>query len=484
MASSSSSSSVPSAPKDPDETDADAQAVADNSDSDSDNLSNITPNQETLIGETQFKRLQDSPYLPSANPYLFRKGEEPFLPIVCSSVTDRIFRAQNSNMAPFVPVPKKAFSTFIPQRVDAKRCSVGRCSKKSCCWVTIVTILLMVAIPLTVVILAHRLWPLHLSILRSDSSSSRETFIFQYQESRYLVYVDFVHQNYVIHRFVNGQRYWSLFDGTHWESPEMYFSYNSILPLPMIDWSDLSSLAVDETTIQIIQPPSAAFSTFAAWPSPSSSKPPVRHLPRSPLLVLTRLSPTQYTTLEFVDGQLNWEAMMQKYQQTYFDPATQSFSTLPLVDQIEQNMPLVVPSDWVSNQSSLLTTYEWPTDNSSWCSPDKLCGLPSCECIRERVDRLTGFTEYNGCASCVQVTDYGCYCWAQVWQYRQLLLSQPCYEPSDDFVRGVITYPCRIRTRCDGLFYTPLNTCVKEIQMCENTIVKQSGFTCFVPAPS
>jgi hypothetical protein len=450
----------------------------------------LTESQEDQVLETQMRRLATSPFIPQTNPVLCRREKgEPFRPIVCSTIaSDRILRLDPDNTTKFTGHKTSSFrplsSTMIHHPPKTKRTCLLR---RILAWLVV---LLSVAALVTflVILFSPNLWPIHRPLIRTHpiTHTHKETFLFQYNNDfRYLVYMDVAHQTYVIHCFVNGKRTWSLFNDTYWESPQMYFPYNAIVKMPTIDWSDLS-LAIDPSLIDMIDPPFPAFSTFAAWPysvasSPGASQTPIRHLSRSHIRQLTRLTPSATKgILELADGQLSLDAMMQKYQETYFDPSIQSFAILPLVDQIEQNMPLVVPSEWANNDT-LLTTYVWPTDNSSWCpSNDMICGLPSCECIRERVDRLTGFIEFNGCSTCLTLTDYGCYCWAQLWQYRQILLSQSCYESTDDFVRGLITYPCRTKRKCNGLISTPLNDCVNEIQMCENAIVKQKGFTCYI----
>jgi hypothetical protein len=199
------------------------------------------------------------------------------------------------------------------------------------------------------------------------------------------------------------------------------------------------------------------------------------------------------------DGSINLAAVMAQYQTQYFDPATQTFLQVPVTDQIQQTMSYIVPDQWVNNNNNLstplLSTFVWTTDSNAWCPTSVKCpgeagALPACECLRARIERLVGLTEFNNCEPCLASGDTGCLCWARLLQYRQLLEASPCYvwgtgvydNENLEFVRGLITYPCRTEQVCYGPFQWISNsiaTCVDEIQICREKFVASDGFTCY-----
>jgi len=276
---------------------------------------------------------------------------------------------------------------------------------------------------------------------------------------------------------------WTIVNGTVFRAAtgEVF----AIKPIPMINWS-AGDFWFSKSPFQRVSTPLPLDHEFALLPlfTPSASAQEPRIMPRVKHLrvALARsLVDDPTVTSSFPPTMLNSAAVIEQYEVTGFDPATQSFI------RISPNLSahsLIVNDTYVNSTADILTTFVWPTDNSSWCSSTvrNICdkSLPSCACLLERGDRLVNYAEYNGCDPCVASDDPGCACWAKVWQYQQLLVAQPCYARMTTglSVGPAISYPCRAPFRCTWDF--DRTVCTHEVQLCHDVKVRALKDYCWL----
>jgi len=269
---------------------------------------------------------------------------------------------------------------------------------------------------------------------------------------------------------------WSIFNGTMWE--DRNGAIRDIVPLPTIDWT-LPDLWLSDGPFQAVAQPVRVESRLGPMPFVGASSPPVliERIPRD-LKSLER-SLANLFGMVWETPLLNRTAVIEQYEVTAFDPASQAFVN---VSPDLGTHAYIVPTQFLNSSSDLLTTFVWPSDNSSWCNftLDGLCGemMPSCACLTERANHLVGSAAATQCESCLQSTDPGCACWAKAWQYFQLLLSQRCYSRVPVELPGApsITYPCRAPYRCSWDFDSW--SCSHEVELCEHVQLYGMGQYC------
>jgi len=295
-------------------------------------------------------------------------------------------------------------------------------------------------------------------------------FILEAAGVEYHVLVDPLRHETVI-RAISLQKgwLWSIFNGTMWE--DCNGAIRDIVPLPTIDWT-VPDLWLPGGTFRVVLQPVRVESRLGPVPFVDTSSPPIliERIPREvQLRVLDRSLVDLFRMVWKVPFSFNHAAVIEQYEVTAFDPASQSFMHISPDLGVHS---YIVPIQFLNSSSNLLTTFVWPSDNPSWCNftLDDRCGemIPSCACLTERASHLAGSAVATQCGSCVQSTDPGCACWAKALQYFQLLLSQRCYTRVPVELPGAptITYPCRAPYRCSWNFDSW--SCSHEVELCEN----------------